>query len=53
MEQVIRKFIEYGQTPSVYLFTFGLDSKISAVIDKLYNLGLVKSGNVFFVLCMV
>ena len=48
MDQVILKFREYGQTPSVYLFTFGLDSKIRAVIDKLYNLGLVESGNVFF-----
>ena len=48
MEQVILKFREYGQTPSVYLFRLGLGPEISAVIDKLYNLGLVESGNVFF-----
>lgn len=48
MEQVIKKFIKYGQTPSVYLFRTGLGPEISAVIDKLYNLGLVESGNVFF-----
>jgi hypothetical protein len=48
MEQVILKFREYGQTPSVYLFRLGLGPEISAVIDKLYELGLVESGNVFF-----
>ena len=48
MEEVILKFREYGQTPSVYLFRLGLGPEISAVIDKLYNLGLVESGNVFF-----
>ena len=48
MEQVILKFREYGQTPSVYLFRAVLDSEISAVIDKLYQLGLVESGNVIF-----
>ena len=48
MEQVILKFREYGQTPSVYLFRLGLGPEISAVIDRLYNLGLVESGNVFF-----
>jgi hypothetical protein len=48
MEQVIKKFREYGQTPNVYLFRIGLDSKIRTVIDRLYNLGLVESGNVFF-----
>ncbi len=48
MEQVILKFREYGQTPSVYLFRLGLGPEISAVIDKLYNLGLIESGNVFF-----
>ena len=48
MEKVIKKFREYGQTPSVYLFRLKLDPKIRAVIDKLYNLGLIESGNVFF-----
>lgn len=48
MDQVILKFREHKQTPSVYLFRLGLDAEISAVIYKLYNLGLVESGNVFF-----
>ncbi len=48
MEEVILKFREYGQTPSVYLFRVGLGPEISAVIYKLNNLGLVESGNVFF-----
>lgn len=48
MEQVILKFREYGQTPSVYLFRLGLDSEIRAVIDKLNKLGLIERGNVFF-----
>ena len=48
MQQVILKFREYGQTPTVYLFRNNLDSKISAVIDRLYNLELIKSGNVIF-----
>ncbi len=48
MEQVIEKFREYGQTPIVYLFRNNLDSEISAVIDRLYNLGLIESKNIFF-----
>ena len=48
MEQVIQKFREYEQTPTVYLFRIGLNREISAVIDKLYQLGLVESGNVIF-----
>ena len=48
MEKVIEKFREYGQTPNVYLFRLGLDRGISAVIYKLYQLGLLKSGNIFF-----
>ena len=48
MEQVILKFIEHKQTPNVYLFRTKLGPKISAVIYKLNNLGLVESGNVFF-----
>jgi hypothetical protein len=48
MEQVIQKFREYGQTPSVYLFRIGLDVQIKPVIDKLLLLGLVDSGNVIF-----
>ena len=48
MEQVIQKFREYEQTPSVYLFRIGLDVEIKPVIDKLLLLGLVDSGNVIF-----
>ena len=48
IEQVIQKFREYEQTPIVYLFKNKLNSEISAVIDKLYQLGLVESGNVIF-----
>ena len=48
MEKVIEKFREYGQTPSVYLFRLNLGPEIRDVIDKLYNLGLIESGNVFF-----
>ena len=48
MEKVIEKFREYGQTPSVYLFRTDLGPEISAVIYKLNELGLVESGNVFF-----
>ena len=48
MEQVIQKFREYEQTPTVYLFRIGLDVEIKPVIDKLLLLGLVDSGNVFF-----
>jgi hypothetical protein len=53
MEQVILKFREHKQTPSVYLFTSGLGPEISAVIYKLNYLGLVESGNVFFVILVV
>ena len=48
MEQVILKFREHKQTPTVYLFRTKLGPEISAVIYKLNNLGLVESGNVFF-----
>ena len=48
MEQVIEKYRKYGQTPNVYLFRTGLGSVIRAVIDKLNELGLIESGNVFF-----
>ena len=48
MEQVILKFREHKQTPSVYLFRTDLGPEISAVIYKLNELGLVESGNVFF-----
>ena len=48
MEQVIQKFREYEQTPTVYLFRIGLDVEIKPVIDTLLLLGLVDSGNVIF-----
>ena len=48
MKQVILKFREHKQTPTVYLFRTKLGPEISAVIYKLNNLGLVESGNVFF-----
>lgn len=48
MKQVILKFREHKQTPNVYLFRTELGPEISAVINKLYELGLVESGNVFF-----
>jgi hypothetical protein len=48
INQIILKFKEHKQTPNVYLFRTKLGREISAVIDKLNQLGLVESGNVFF-----
>jgi hypothetical protein len=48
INQVILKFIEHKQTPTVYLFRTKLGPEISAVIYKLNELGLLESGNVFF-----
>jgi len=48
INQVILKFIEHKQTPTVYLFRTKLSPEIRAVIDKLNYLGLIKSRNVFF-----
>jgi hypothetical protein len=48
MQKIIHKFRENGQTPTIYLFRGRLDVEIKPVIDKLYELGLVDSRNVFF-----
>jgi hypothetical protein len=48
MQRVIHKFRENGKTPTIYLFRYRLDVEIKPVIDKLYELRLVDSGNVFF-----
>lgn len=46
MEKVIEKFRKYGQTPTVYLFRQNLNSEIEWVIQKLYQIGLLR--NVIF-----